>query len=215
MNDSWHLIRGVCLYRPASNALFEAVLSGAKQSLRELDRSWRAPKDLLRTKAELQTQIEESERELASLARHVARVRDRGGDEEALVWEQMGSECNRLCEERRAQAAEIERELETWFAPLRQAHQRDQRRWVRRLMLASGDDRQACLAHLGRLHGELVEERLRELQATADLRIERAADEALAVMRRSMGLKDRAPEPDDPWGWNRHRRRGGGGWNCA
>ncbi len=215
MNHSWQLIRGACLYRPASNVLFAAVSSAARMALREADESRQAPRTLFSRRAALQKQIEDLEREQDSLARHISRVKDRGRNEEALTWESMWADCNRLYEERRAEAAEVENELEKWVAPLREAHHRDRRHWVRRLMLAGGGGSKACLAHLESIQIELAHEQIRQQQATEDDRFERAAEEALDAMRKSMGLKERVPEQVDVWDWNRHRRSGGGGWNCA
>jgi hypothetical protein len=210
----WNLIRGVCLYRPGSPYLFEAVLASAKQAQRDLDRSWSAPRALIERKLLLQNRIQELECDQSASTTQESREQERGRRQETLIVDQVRTERQRRCEKLRAELAKIDEELNPHFGRLREIDWQQNRRLVKRLMLAGGDNSQACLAHLARIHSEVVQERVR-LIACADARVEAAADEALNAMRKSMGLKERAAETDDPWDWNRHRRRSGGGWNCA
>ncbi len=219
MNDSWYLIRGVCLYRPASSDLLDAILDLA----RRLERDWEAAgsplRGLIRERELMERQLLELQEALDAFADDIETLKAspvvKGGFAGQLeIVERMRAEC----EERRAglqvRIAEAQTEQETLTAQFDQAHRRLERILVRGLMLASGEDRQSCLRRLAAVREELALERKQKLSLGAKKGIRASAQAAFQALTSLISQKQSQQQLDDLWGSEEPKPRGGG-WDCA
>lgn len=219
MNDSWYLIRGVSLYRPASPELLETVLDLARRLERDLEAA-RAPlRSLISDREHLETQLADMQDMLESFPIEVAALRASpvlngriAGQLEAL--EQVRTQC----EERRAglqtRIALAQSEQESLTAQFDQAHRQLERLLVRGLMLACGDDRKACLHRLAAIREELAQERKQALSVGAKKGIRASAMAAFQAFTSLITQRQNQQQLDDLWRGDEPKPRGGG-WDCA
>ena len=219
MNDSWYLIRGVCLYRPASPDLLEAVLDIAKR----LERDWEAARapllSLIGEREYMENQLADMQGVLEFFATEISALRRSPmssgrltGQLEAL--ERMRAECEERRRGLQARIARAQLEQESLTAQFDEAHRQLERVLVRGLMLASGDDREACLHRLSVLRDELAHERKQRLSVGAKKGIRASAKAAFQAITSLILQKQSQQQLDDLWGPDEPKPRGGG-WDCA
>jgi hypothetical protein len=219
MNDSWHLIRGVCLYRPANPDLMEAILDIARRLERDLEAA-RAPlRALIRDREFMEKQLVEMQDVLETFATEISTLQRSPVSSGRIAGQLEALEHVRAeCEERRAglqaRIARAQSEQESLTAQFDGAHRQLERILVRGLMLACGDDRNACLHRLIVLRDELAQERKRELSAGARKGIRASAKAAFEAFTSAILQKQSHQQLDELWGSDEGEPRSGG-WDCA
>lgn len=214
MSHPWQLIRGVCLYRPASPDLMESVLATARKMEREWDSACAPLRSLMSERDALDQQIREMQSLLQSFSSEISGFRGRKRDRELDAMERIRRDCEQRCTELQARLERIEAEQEALTQQFGELHLQFERICVRYLMRATGDDRQACLHRLARLREELAEERARESRAGAGKRIRVTADAAFQAIVQVVSQRREERQMEEVWGRDEEMPRGGG-WDCA
>jgi hypothetical protein len=219
MNDSWHLIRGVCLYRPTSPELLEAVLDIAKR----MERDWeaaRAPlRSLINQREFMEKQLVDMQDVLETFATQISDLRTSPVMNARIAGQLEGLERVRVeCEGRRAglqeRIARAQSEQEALTAQFDEAHRQLERILVRGLMLACGDDREACLHRLASVRNELARERRRDSSVGAKKGMRASAKAVFRSFTNLITQKQSEQQVDELWGGDEPTPRGGG-WDCA
>ena len=218
-SNPWRLIRGVCLYRPSSPDLLEAVVEIA----RKLEREWveaRAPlRSLISEREFLEKQLEAMQELLNSFSTEIANLRrnarqDRRIEIKLQAIEQMRAESEERCISLQTRIVKMQAEQEALTAQFDELHKQLERTLVRGLMLACGDDREACLHRLKSIREELAQERAQSMRSVAQRGIRASAKMAFQAFTNLLTQKQAQQHMDEVWGWEEEKPRGGG-WDCA